>query len=608
MSITTETNRLVFVGDGNDNSPYAISFPLRDDDSVEVIYITDSTGVEVAKTRTTDYTIALAADFVTATLTLETAAPATGETMLIRRSEPATRLSNYKNFDGQPAATTNSDYDKGTMQDQTLQEQLDRAILVSKGHPNVSLPLTPLILKGNAGQSIIVNPGETDWELAPGGIPDGTIAPVKLLPGTVDNQIIQYNDSLGEWEYRVILTVNSDTDGTTILGRTKIHNAFTDWMSVSHFDHASDTNFALSQGDLGETVLNSASGQLLELAINGVSLVSMSGVALTIGAPLDLIVASGGDLTVVDGILTVNSDADGTTILGRMKIGTTDLDKAAMSHFDFFDSTTAAIQQNNAGSTSLSAPAGQTIQFGIVGGNGATISGGLFTIDSDSDLVLTAGDLTVTSGTLTVNSDADGTNILGRWKIGTTDIDKAGMSHFDFFDSTTAAIQQNNTGSTTLSAPAGQTIQFGIVGGNGMTISGGLVTVDSDSDLVLTAGDATLTAGNLIITAGDLEVTAGFFSTIGGGEITISVGIVVATGSYHLIDTESDAASDDLVTITGGVEGRHLFVQAASATRTVVLKHATGNLRLSGGVDISLVDRSRIVHLYFVAGNWVQVL
>ena len=94
--------------------------------------------------------------------------------MIIIRNEPATRLSNYSNFDGQPSGTLNSDYDKGTMQDLTLQEQVDRAILVSKGHPNADLPLTPLILKGNAGKRIVVNAGETDWELLAGSALSGS--------------------------------------------------------------------------------------------------------------------------------------------------------------------------------------------------------------------------------------------------------------------------------------------------------------------------------------------------------------------------------------------------------------------------------------------------
>ena len=113
---------------------------MRDTGSVEVIYVTDLTGVEVVKTIVTDYTIVIAADFTSATLNIvgadeaarNAAAPASNVTMVIRRNDPATRLTDYANFDGQPSSVMDSDYDLGALVDQTLQEQLDRSILVAK--------------------------------------------------------------------------------------------------------------------------------------------------------------------------------------------------------------------------------------------------------------------------------------------------------------------------------------------------------------------------------------------------------------------------------------------------------------------------------------------
>ncbi|MBU0791742.1 MAG: hypothetical protein KKC55_14930, partial [Gammaproteobacteria bacterium] len=78
-------------------------------------------------------------------------------------------------------------------------------------------------------------------------------------------------------------------------------------------------------------------------------------------------------------------------------------------------------------------------------------------------------------------------------------------------------------------------------------------------------------------------------------ELTINAGSITITKSYHTIDTQADAAEDDLDTIAGGGEGRIVFVCADHTDRTVVLKNGTGNLVL--GADISLDDTSKHVAL-----------
>lgn len=70
-------------------------------------------------------------------------------------------------------------------------------------------------------------------------------------------------------------------------------------------------------------------------------------------------------------------------------------------------------------------------------------------------------------------------------------------------------------------------------------------------------------------------------SVVDGGELTIASGAVTATGSRHTIDTEADAASDDLDTISGTTDGQILVLSAADGARTVVAKDGTGNLKLT---------------------------
>lgn len=80
-------------------------------------------------------------------------------------------------------------------------------------------------------------------------------------------------------------------------------------------------------------------------------------------------------------------------------------------------------------------------------------------------------------------------------------------------------------------------------------------------------------------------------------ELTIAGSVITATKSYHRIDTEADAAVDDLDTINGGADGMLLVLGMAWSTRTPTLKDGTGNLALAG--DFALDNlRDRIVLQY----------
>jgi hypothetical protein len=74
-----------------------------------------------------------------------------------------------------------------------------------------------------------------------------------------------------------------------------------------------------------------------------------------------------------------------------------------------------------------------------------------------------------------------------------------------------------------------------------------------------------------------------------------------------VVDTEGAAASDDLDTINGGADGDFLFLRQVNSNRDIVLKHATGNLRLNGSTDKTLSNISDVIQLLRVAGNWCQV-
>lgn len=79
------------------------------------------------------------------------------------------------------------------------------------------------------------------------------------------------------------LTVASDTDATTILGRAKIFSADSDVAFFSHFDHASTTNYALNQDSTGNTFVNAPTGKVVEIRINDVTEYQFSATAADLG-------------------------------------------------------------------------------------------------------------------------------------------------------------------------------------------------------------------------------------------------------------------------------------------------------------------------------------
>lgn len=89
---------------------------------------------------------------------------------------------------------------------------------------------------------------------------------------------------------------------------------------------------------------------------------------------------------------------------------------------------------------------------------------------------------------------------------------------------------------------------------------------------------------------------------------TIASGVISATKTHIVVDTQGAAASDDLDTISGGAQGRILFLRTASSARTVVLKHATGNIRMANGNDYAINNTDKFAVLIHNGTYWVAAI
>lgn len=87
-------------------------------------------------------------------------------------------------------------------------------------------------------------------------------------------------------------------------------------------------------------------------------------------------------------------------------------------------------------------------------------------------------------------------------------------------------------------------------------------------------------------------------------ELTIASGAVTLTSSFHYIDTESDGATDDLVTVNGLTRrGTVVVIRAIHTDRTVVIKNTGGNIKCNGGADITLDSTDKMAILINMNGT-----
>jgi hypothetical protein len=169
-----------------------------------------------------------------------------------------------------------------------------------------------------------------------------------------------------------------------------------------------------------------------------------------------------------------------------------------------------------------------------------------------------------------------------------------------------------------LDASAGEVYFQVSVGKAGQFGYGGARLIDSSQYTFSNSGSATTTIDTGIgkAKAGLIKFTnggsgAGGWATPDAGERTIATGAITVTGSFHTVDTEADAASDDLDTITATSvnDGQFLVLMAENGARTVVVKHNTGNILLNGGTDFSLDNENDTLTLMYATAlsKWVML-
>ncbi len=128
MSINTATNKNTYTGD-NTTTVFGYTFPISDDDQLEVALVTISTGARTVLTKTTHYSVDGVGELTGGNVTMVTA-PTTAQKLIVKGTEPLTQETTYTRNDPFPAETHEAALDHLLRAIKYLQEQIDRCVKV----------------------------------------------------------------------------------------------------------------------------------------------------------------------------------------------------------------------------------------------------------------------------------------------------------------------------------------------------------------------------------------------------------------------------------------------------------------------------------------------
>ena len=140
MTVSSTTTRNSYTGDGT-TTVFAYTFKIFDDDDITVILRTTATGTETVQTKTTDYSVSGVGDTGGGNITFGTP-PTAAQTVVLLRQTAQTQTTDYTPNDPFPAASHEDALDKLTLIQQDQQDELDRAIKLSRTNTMTSTEFT----------------------------------------------------------------------------------------------------------------------------------------------------------------------------------------------------------------------------------------------------------------------------------------------------------------------------------------------------------------------------------------------------------------------------------------------------------------------------------
>jgi len=166
---------------------------------------------------------------------------------------------------------------------------------------------------------------------------------------------------------------------------------------------------------------------------------------------------------------------------------------------------------------------------------------------------------------------------------------------------------QNTTGLTSIALSTSVSDNYGFLISGHRAGSSGTPTLRISSHDNSSTGTEVLNINNagLASFAGGVTVSGGLTTLGSFSELTIASGGITVTSSVHTVDTQGDASSDNLNTINGGSTGSILYLTTADSSRDVTLKDDSDNLRLAG--DCTLASSNDSITLIKNGSIWREI-
>jgi len=172
MAVSTTSNRISYAGNGV-TVDFAYPYKFLANPDLKVFIRVDATGVETLLVLNTDYTVTGAGQSNGGTVSVS-AAPATGETLVLLSDPIATQEVDLVENDALPAEVLENGLDKLTLLIQRQKDLSTRTVKLSDGFtPSFDLTL-PTTLDQAGNKAVTINPAGTGF------------APVSAWPSTTD--------------------------------------------------------------------------------------------------------------------------------------------------------------------------------------------------------------------------------------------------------------------------------------------------------------------------------------------------------------------------------------------------------------------------------------
>ena len=210
MTVTTTTIKNSYSGNGS-TTAFSYTFKVFASTELKVFIRTDSTGAETAKTEgtgSTNYAVTGVGETNGGTVTFVTA-PASGETVVIRRETAQQQQTDYQPADPFPAASHESALDKLTHMTQELQEELDRSFKVSRTN-SITTPEFVDSASTRASRLLGFSDDGNTLQATTGRVSSVTVSAVSAG----GDPTVSFNDSTGALALGVV-TGNTGSTGST---------------------------------------------------------------------------------------------------------------------------------------------------------------------------------------------------------------------------------------------------------------------------------------------------------------------------------------------------------------------------------------------------------